>query len=133
MTEPVKALRWAAALSIVAGIVHGMLTDAHFAEWWAYGVFFMLAAMAQGLYGFAILASEVLNGAPISARWSLRARRTWYALGIGGNGLLILLYVASRTTGVLSEREAWDPLGVFTKLVELALVVSLVFLLWRAA
>lgn len=131
MTEPVKTLRWAAGLSIVAGMVHGMLTDAHFAEWWAYGVFFMLAATAQGLYGFVILASEVLNGAPISARWPLHARRLWYGVGLGGNALLILLYVASRTTGVLGEREAWDPLGVFTKLVELALVVSLVLVLRR--
>jgi hypothetical protein len=128
MPESPKLLHWAAGLSIGAGISHGLLTDAHFAEWWAYGVFFLLASMAQGIYGFAIAASHVMNGAPISARWPPSARRAWYLAGIGGNVLLIALYIASRTLGVLGEREAWDALGIFTKLIELSLVGVLVLL-----
>lgn len=132
MSESTKLLRWAAALSIVAGLVHGALTDAHFQEWWAFGVFFMLAAMGQGLYGFAILASEVMNGAPISERWAIASRRSFYLVGIVVNAGLILTYVASRTVGVLGDVEPWDALGVFTKLVEFGVVAALAWLLRSA-
>lgn len=131
MTDRTKLLHWAAGLSIVASIVHGLLVEEHFQEWWAFGVFFMLAATAQGLYGFAILASQIMNGSPISERWPSRALQSFYLAGILGNGALILTYVASRTVGVLGEVEPWEPLGVFTKLVELAVVAILVALLSR--
>lgn len=131
MTDRTKLLHWAAGLSIVASIVHGLLVEEHFQEWWAFGVFFMLAATAQGLYGFAILASQIMNGSPISERWPARALQSFYLAGILGNGALILTYVASRTVGVLGEVEPWEPLGVFTKLVELAVVGVLVALLSR--
>lgn len=129
MRESQKLLHWAAGLSIAAGIVHGLLTDAHFAEWWAYGVFFLVASMAQGVYGFAIGASHVMNGEPITTRWPLAARRAWYVAGIVGNVVLVALYVASRTVGVAGEREPWDALGLFTKGLELALVGVLLALL----
>lgn len=132
MAERTKLLQWAAGLSIVASIVHGLLVEEHFQEWWAFGVFFMLAATAQGLYGFAILASQIMNGSPISERWPPRALRAFYLAGILGNGALVLTYVASRTIGVLGEVEPWEPLGVFTKLVEVAVVAVLVALLASA-
>ena len=127
-SESTRLLHWAAGLSFLAGIVHGILTDAHFSEWWAYGVFFLVASMAQGVYGFAIAASHVMNEAPISKTWPRSGRRAWYLAGIVGNLVLVALYVASRTVGVLGEREPWETLGVFTKLVELALVGVLVAL-----
>ena len=120
--DKTKLLYWAGGLSVAAGLVHGALTDAHFQEWWAFGVFFMLAATAQGLYGFAILASHIMNGASIADRWSPRALRAFLAAGIVGNGALVLTYVASRTVGALGDVEPWDALGVFTKLLEVALI-----------
>lgn len=134
MHEPgtTKLLYWAGGLSIAASLVHGSLTSVHFAEWWAYGAFFTLAAMAQGIYGFAILSSHAINGAPIDARWPPRALRGFYIAGIVGNLILVLLYVASRTIGVLGEREPWEALGVFTKMLELATVAVLAALLVRS-
>ena len=131
MPDTTKLLKWAAALSILASIVHGALVDQHFQEWWAFGVFFMLAATAQGLYGFAILASHIMNGSPINERWPARAQRSFFLAGIGGNAALVLIYVASRTVGVFGEVEPWDALGVTTKAVELAVVAVLVMLFQR--
>lgn len=131
MPDTTKLLHWIAGLSILASIVHGLLVDTHFQEWWAFGIFFMLAATAQGLYGFAILASQIMNGSPITERWSPRALRWFYLAGIAGNGALVLTYVASRTVGVLGEVEPWDALGVFTKLVELGVVATLLALISR--
>lgn len=124
-----RLLNWAAGLSVVAGLVHGALTDAHFQEWWAFGVFFMLAATAQGLYGFAILASHLMNGAPITGRWPPQAIRGFYVAGIVGNGALVLMYLASRTIGVLGDVEPWDGLGIFTKLLEVSVILLLATLL----
>jgi len=124
-----KLLFWTAGLSILASIVHGLLVEEHFEEWWAFGVFFMLAATAQGLYGFAIVASHVMNGSPITDRWPRRNLQGFYLAGILGNAALVLTYVASRTVGVLGEVEDWEALGVFTKLVEVATAALLVRLL----
>ena len=131
--EPVKLLYWAAGLSIGASLVHGALIEEHLSEWWAFGAFFMLASATQGLYGFAILSSHLMNGSPISERWPLVARRWFYLAGIAGNGLLVLMYVMSRTIGVplgpeAGEIEAWDALGVMTKLLELGVIGCLVLL-----
>lgn len=132
MMSTTRLLYWAGGLSILASVVHGALVEAHFAEWWVFGALFMLAAMLQGLYGFAILSSHVMNGAPIHERWTPRSLRAFYLLGIAGNAGLMLVYVASRTVGVLGEREAWDALGVLTNLVEAATILALVVALRRA-
>lgn len=131
MTDRTKLLHRTAGLSIVASIAHGLVVEEHFQEWWAFGVFFMLAATAQGLYGFAIIVSHVMSGSPISERWPPRALRIFYLAGIAGNGALALAYVASRTAEVLGEREAWEVLGIFTMLIELAAAASLTLLLAR--
>lgn len=131
--EAVKLLYWAGGLSIGASLVHGALVDEHLNEWWAFGVFFVLASASQGLYGFAILASHIMNGSPISERWPHAARRWFYLAGIVGNGLLVLMYIVSRTIGVplgpeAGVVEAWDALGVMTKLLELGVIGCLAVL-----
>ena len=136
MRETQKMLFWAGGLSIAASLVHGALVSSHADEWWLYGVFFMLASAAQGLYGFAVLGSHMVNGSPISERWSLRARQAFYLSGIVGNGALVGMYVLSRTVGVplgpgAGEVEEWDVLGVVTKAMELAVIVTLALLLER--
>lgn len=132
MTWPsTKLLYWAGGLSIGTSFVHGALTGEHFAEWWAYGALFTLAAMTQGIYGFVILSSHAINGAPIDERWSPRTLRAFYVAGILGNLALVAMYVASRTVGVLGEREPWGGLGIFTKLLELATIAFLGVLIAR--
>lgn len=134
MRESQKLLFWAGGLSIAASVVHGALVSSHADEWWLYGTFFMLASAAQGIYGFAILGSHMVNGSPISERWPLRYRRAFYLAGMVGNALLVGMYVLSRTVGVplgpeAGEVEGWDVLGVLTKAMELAVIATLAVLL----
>lgn len=136
--ETLRPLYWAAGLSILAGVLHSLLTTSHFEEWWGYGVFFMLAAMAQGLYGFFILASHLLHEEPITARWTPGQLRAYYLAGIAGNALLVALYAVSRTVGVplfgpeAGEVEDWDPAGIVAKSLELVIIGLLVHLALRA-
>lgn len=74
----------AAALSFIAAGLHLVETDPHFGEWWAYGVFFLAAAVAQAAVGVL-----VLRGTP---PWLLLS-------GIAGNLAIVGMYVLSRTNG----------------------------------
>lgn len=133
MRETKRALLWAGGLSIAAGLLHMLVIEEHLAEWWGYGVFFMLAMLAQGVYGFAIVGTQVMEGKPISEHWRPSTRKAWYVAGIVGNAFLVVLYVFSRAVAIpagpaAGETEAVTPFGVFVKLVEVALVVVLLLL-----
>ena len=39
-----------AALSLLAALIHLRVMPEHFEEWWGYGTFFLVYAVAQGLY-----------------------------------------------------------------------------------
>ena len=129
-------LRWAGGLSIAASVVHGFVAPEHFEEWWGYGVFFMLAALAQLVYGFHLLQlSSIVTAA--DRAWMANApllRKIFWA-GIVGNVALVVLYVVTRTLGIpffgpeAGTVEAVSPAGVVTKAVEIALVVLLLRLL----
>jgi hypothetical protein len=72
-------------LSLVAAWVHFAYTQSHFREWWAYGLFFLVVAVAQAVF------------APAIIRWPNR----WLALaGILLNLGVVVMYVWSRTIGV---------------------------------
>ena len=121
---------WAGGLSVAASVVHGALVSSHADEWWLYGMFFMLASAAQGLYGFAIVGSHMVNGSPITERWPLVGQRGFFLAGIVGNGVLVAVYVLSRTVGVplgagAAVVETWDILGFLTKTIELAVIATL--------
>jgi hypothetical protein len=45
-----RTLYAAAALSLLAGLLHLWVTPEHFEQWWGYGAFFVVAAAAQILY-----------------------------------------------------------------------------------
>ena len=126
-----KLLNWAAGLSILAGIAHGALVQEHLEESIAIGAFFVLAALAQGMFGFVVLASHLMNGAPILATWPRQALRGWLLAGVAGNALLVVIYVLSRTVGFFGKYEAWSAGGVFVKAVELAIVVLLTVMVLR--
>ena len=132
--ESSRLLVVVALLSIGASVVHGGLTSDHFEEWWGYGVFFALASLAQGFYGFIILAKRLMDEVWLFQTWSPGVRRGFYLAGILGNIALVAMYVTSRTIGVplvgpeAGEVEAWDALGVFTKGLEVLVLVLLVVL-----
>lgn len=75
----------ASVISIAAAAIHLWATPGHFVEWWAYGVFFLVIALAQGLFGVLL------------PRWP---NQTIALAGIWGNLAIVLLYLLSRTSGI---------------------------------
>jgi hypothetical protein len=111
-----------AALSFGAAILHAWVAPEHFREWWGYGTFFWVVALAQGLYAIALLG---------------RFRYWLLPAGIAMNLLFIAIYVVTRTAGIpllgphAGEVEPVASIDVVSKLMELGLVVALFPLLWR--
>ena len=83
--RPVRVLYAAAALSLLAALIHLWVTPEHFEEWWGYGAFFLIAALAQVLY------------VPLLLGWP---NRMVLLLGIAGNLAIVLLYLLTRTLGI---------------------------------
>ena len=79
------ALRAAAALSLLAAAIHAWVVPEHLEEWWGYGAFFLVCALAQGLYALGLLR---------------RPSRAFLLLGVGGNLAVVILWLATRTTGI---------------------------------
>jgi hypothetical protein len=80
-----RSLYVAAALSLLAALVHLWVTPEHFEEWWGYGAFFVVAAAAQLLY------------VPTVLLWPAR---TVLVAGIAGNLAIVALYLLTRTAGI---------------------------------
>jgi hypothetical protein len=105
-----------AALSLMAGLVHLWVTPEHFEEWWGYGTFFLVAAVAQVLY------------VPLLIRWP---NRTVLLLGIVGNSAIVLLYLLTRVVGIplfgpeAGEIEGVGIIDVCATMSEAAIVVAL--------
>jgi hypothetical protein len=112
----------AVAFSLLAALIHLWVIPEHFEEWWGYGVFFLISAVAQGAYSAALL------------RWP---RRPLLLLGIGGNVSIIVLYLLTRTVGIpffgphAGEVEGVGVADLCATTSELALVVALLGVLLR--
>jgi hypothetical protein len=115
-----RLLSAVAILSLVAAVIHVWVMPEHFAEWWAYGLFFLVAAAAQALYAVAVLRAP---------------SPTLLRVGIIGNLAIIALWVVTRTIGVpffgpqAGEIEAVGQVDIASKLIEILLVALLVVLL----
>jgi len=103
-----STVRWSAAalvaagLSLAAGWIHFAYVSSHWQNWWAYGMFFLVAGVFQALF------------APAMLKWPTR----WTALvGIAGNLGIIGMYVMSRTYGI--------PMGPHIGVVEKATAIDL--------
>jgi hypothetical protein len=114
-----------AALSLIAGLIHLWVTPEHFEEWWGYGTFFLVAALAQVVY------------VPLLLRWP---NRSVLLLGIAGNSAIVLLYLFTRVVGVplfgpeAGEVEGVGIIDVCATMSEAAIVVAFgALLLWRLA
>jgi hypothetical protein len=83
-----------AGVSWAAAFVHGAVTSAHFAEYWLFGVFFVVVAMLQFGWGAWIYQDP-------------RPERLW--LGAIGNLLVLLVWTLSRTVGLPLGPGAWHP------------------------
>jgi hypothetical protein len=105
-----------AALSLIAGLIHLWVTPEHFEEWWGYGTFFLVAAVAQVLY------------VPLLLRWP---NRIVLLLGIAGNSAIVLLYLLTRVVGIpffgpeAGEVEEVGIIDVCATMSEVSIVVAL--------
>jgi hypothetical protein len=110
-----------AALSVGAAAIHFAVVFEHFEEYTLYGAFFLVISWAQLIW-------------PAVLVW--RPSRLWLWLGIAGNGVILAVYVASRTVGLpfgpdLHSAESVGALDVVSCVLEAGLVAGCAVLLWR--
>ena len=107
----------AVMLSAYAALLHNWVLPEHYREWWGYGLYFLVAAAAQGF------------GAGLLLFWP---RRWVLLLGILGNSAILVLYAITRTVGIpvfgpaAGQVEPVGPLDLATAAAELGLVIVLV-------
>jgi len=106
----------AAALSLLAALIHLWVMPEHFEEWWGYGAFFLAAAAAQ------------IGYAPILLRWP---SRPILLAGVAGNLAIVILWLVTRTAGIplfgphAGEVEAAGGLDLTCTLAEAGIVAGL--------
>jgi hypothetical protein len=101
--------------------IHASVCADHFHEFFAFGVFFVVAAALQAVWAVVIC---------------LRPTRAALLAGAVGNLFVVLLWAVSRTFGLPIGPEAWHPeavstLDVLASVLEVALVVGASVLLTR--
>jgi predicted MFS family arabinose efflux permease len=128
----------ASGMSICAGIIHGANAPEHLSEWWGYGTFFLLAAMAQVIFAIVLLLQPWKYDAKGADRPDPeRYARPVYMTGIWISAFLILLYIITRTVGIpffgpeVGEIEPVTLLGVASKVFEAGLIIALAMLIRR--
>lgn len=118
----------------ISGGAHGLVTQAHFQEWWGYGVFFLVASVCLIGFGLALITDA------IDPRYMPgdvhRLRRLMYLAGAVGNVSIIALYVLSRTVGVplgpnAGSVESVGGVDLVAKTTEILAVAGLVVLLLK--
>jgi hypothetical protein len=122
----------AAALSMVAGVVHGIAMAQYMPQWWGYGIFFVVAALAQVIYGVVLLIKpwqyDETGGIRESGTGSARIT---YVIGLLMTLTFIVLYLITRTVGVplmgpmAGQVEPFDPLGLFAQVIHAVLALHL--------
>jgi hypothetical protein len=88
-------LRFAVAVaSAGAAAIHFAVIDQHVVEYWLFGVFFVVVALAQLGWAVAVVSNPT---------------RTVYVVGALGNALIVMTWVISRTSGLPLGPEAGEP------------------------
>jgi hypothetical protein len=110
-----------AALSVGAAAIHFAATFEHFNEYLLYGVFFLIISWAQAIW------------APVVLWWP---SKLWLWLGIAGNAFIVVVYFASRLTGLpfgpdKGHTESFGALDLVSVILEVALIAGCAALLWR--
>lgn len=116
------AARWFLAVcSLGAGALHFAFSSSHFAEYWLYGVFFVAVAWFELAWAVAV----------VLKRWR------WLPLvGYAANALVVVVWVLSRTYGVLigpdaSTKEAAAFPDILATTLEVMVVIGAMLLLVR--
>ena len=126
----------AGALALAAGVIHGVATAEYWNGWWGYAAFFTYAAISQIVYGLVLFIQPWRYDETGGLRASSHAvARRVFVGGVIGNGLIIILYVITRTVGIPFFGPAAGhvlpvtPLSAVSKLTEAALIIYLVSLI----
>ena len=115
-----RLLYWAAGLSTLAGLIHLWFAPEHFEEWFGYGLFFVVAGVAQLIFVLLLLIRKPASVVLLA--------------GIIGNVLIIGLYLVTRRLGIplgphTGEIEPIGTLDATATLAEIALIICLLLLL----
>ena len=126
-----------AAVSVGAAVIHFAVTFEHFQEYVLYGTFFLIISWAQLIWAVGLFwqpsGFSASRGAPERSRpWE----RIWLWLGIAGNAIVLVIYIASRTAGLpfgpdLHNPESVGALDVVSCALEFVLIIGCAALLWR--
>jgi hypothetical protein len=106
----------AVALSLIAALIHLWVMPEHIEEWWGYGTFFFVCALAQVLLALGLLR---------------RPSRLLLLLGAGGNLAIVILWLVTRTAGIpllgphAGEVEGVGVLDLACTLAEVGIVAGL--------
>lgn len=108
-----------ATLSLAAGAIHFVVLGEHFEAYWAYGVFFLVAAWGQAVWALAAMRG---------------LRRDLVLAGLVGNSLVVITWLVTRTLGVplgpsAGETEPVAFMDALTTVFEVALAVGLTVVL----
>jgi hypothetical protein len=122
------ALVLAAVASLAAAVAHAQVAPEHFAEWWGYGTFFVVAAAAQLALAAILLAFAVGRERALPA--VARREALVYGAGIVGNALLVALWAWTRLVGdfvgpMAGSKEEIGLVDVAAKACEAATVAAL--------
>jgi len=118
--ESPDALRFAVAVAAAGpAAIHFAVIDQHLAEYWLFGVFFVVVALAQLGWVVAVVSDPT---------------RMVYVVGALGNALIAVTWVVSRTTGLPFGPGAGEPepvgiADVVSTAFELVIVIGAVVLL----
>jgi hypothetical protein len=119
---PGAVLYATAGLSLLAALIHMLVTPEHFEEWWGYGAFILACAIFQGVYAAVVL------------RWPARPV---LLLGVASNLAVAILWLVTRATGIplfgphAGEIEGVGVLDLACTLAEAGVVVGLAALAMR--
>lgn len=110
-----------ALFSLGAAGIHFAVTQAHFEEYWLFGVFFVALAWFQTLWAILVVVSP---------------HRLLLLLGAVGNGAVVALWAVTRTTGIplgpnAGVPEAAETVDVLSTVFEILVVLGCLFLLYR--
>jgi hypothetical protein len=110
---------WVALASAGCSVAHAAVGPAHFHEFVAFGVFFVVASVLQAVWALLVIR---------------RADRLLLAIGVAGNAAVLALWAVTRTVGLPFGPEVWRPEAVaapdvFASLLELTVVVGALWLL----
>lgn len=114
-------LRGLAIVSVVAAVIHFAVAGEHFAEYWAFGVFMLVAAWLQLAWAVGVL---------------IRPSRTLIAVGAVLNAVVVVVYLVTRTVGdvIGPTPHTVEPVGfgdAFCTVCEVGIVVGSALLLLR--